>query len=263
MESKDVWKAEFVRDWTGVQKQACYDDFGDLVTHQYKLISTNDWFCADTHFSNPEALYEEGYRRLFDTFTNKDPFNASIQNAIYSNPLVQFVVNRAIRKLLANCWFNQPSICDIYHDAFQKYVKIIGTFYGKYDFSDAVVGQWLSYLQKGLYPRLKEHYLTTILGYKYDRKVKKYVSPRPALDPDSIDAKTEISNALITSELVRDVLDFVRQKNPRYAEALRLKHKGLLDQTIADNQGLALNTVKSDIRRGRAFAKQWAKREIS
>lgn len=262
MDSKDLWKTEFARVWTGVQKQAYYDDFGDLITQQYNLIRTNDWFCADTHLNNPEALYEEGYRRLYETFT-KEPFNASIQNAIYSNPLVQFVVYRAIRKLLANCWYNQPSICDIYHEAFQKYVKIIETFYSKYELSDAVVGQWLSYLQKGLYPRLKEHYLTTVLGYKYDRKVKKYVSPRPALDPDSIDAKTDIGHALIATELVREVLDFVRQKNPRYAEALRLKYKGFLDQAIADKQGLTLNTVKSDIRRGREVAKQWAKREIS
>ncbi|MBW5444759.1 hypothetical protein GE107_01595 [Cohnella sp. CFH 77786] len=261
MDSKDLWKTEFAREWTGVQKQACYDDLGDLITHQYKLISTNDWFCADTHLNNPEALYEDGYRRLYETFANNESLDSTIQNAIFANPLVQFIVLRAARRLLARCWYDNPSISDIYNDAFQIYCGIVHSFYSRYELSDAVVGNWLSYLQKALYPRLLDQYLTKVRGCKYDRKEKKYVSPRPVLDPDSINAKAEISNSLIVADIVHAVLDYVRQKNPRYAEALGLKLKGMLDQEIADKQGLTLNTVKSDIRRGRTVAKQWARRQ--
>ena len=263
MDSKDLWKMEFASDWKGVQKQACYDDFSDLITHQYTLISANDWFCVDTHLNNPEELYEEGYRRLYETFANNESLDSSIQNAIFANPLVQFVVFRAVRRLLAKCWNDNPSISDIYNEAFQIYCGIVHSFYSRYVLSDAVVGNWLSYLQKALYPRLIDNYLTKERGCKYNRKEKKYISPRPVLElnPDSIKIITQMDNSLIIAELVRDVLDYVRQKNPRYAEVLGLKHKGMFDQEIADMQGLALNTVKSDIRRGRILAKQWAKRQ--
>jgi DNA-directed RNA polymerase specialized sigma24 family protein len=253
---KDVWKSEFARIWGN----RLYDELdahaGDNRYPQikYQMLGAFDWQlnCA----TGPEEIYEEGFERLHMVFAEDGPIKETRLNAIYTNPLVQVIVSRAVEKLAAVYWYKKPCSDDLYQETYEIARKMTKSFYRKHEQSEGIVNNYLGYLRKYLYLNLKRRYLTGYLGCK--RKGNGYIVLNPAVDPSAISGYASMDDSLIDMEDKHDLLDYLGRKKHRYADIINYSvYYDLTQQQIAEMMNMPLSTVKSHFRRSKPVVEKW------
>ncbi|MDQ0059447.1 sigma-70 family RNA polymerase sigma factor [Paenibacillus harenae] len=254
---KDVWKLEFAQVWGRAERSDDFDDHGRDNRYpqiKYQMLGTTDW--REKCFTNPEELYEEGLERLHTVFSEIGPINETRLNAIYTNPLVQVIVSRAVEKLVALCWHKRPCRDDLYQETYEIARKITESYYRKHEQSEDIVNNYLGYLRKYLYYKLQRRYLTGYQGYM--RRGKEYILPSPVVDPSEIIGYAGLVDSFIDKEDKLDLLEYVGRKKQQYIDIINYSvFYDLTQQQIADMMQMPLSTVKSHFSRSKPVVKQW------
>ncbi|AWP28484.1 hypothetical protein [Paenibacillus sp. Cedars] len=154
------WRMEFERVWGNGQADeldslAVDDRFPQI---KYHLIDSVDWYGEIIDYA--DDLFDKAFERLHTVFTDVGPFNDTRVNAIYTNPLVQVIVSRAIERLATLYWYTRPSRDDLYQESFIIARKMTKSYYRKHSQTEVIAYNYLGYLRKYLYLKLKRYYFT-------------------------------------------------------------------------------------------------------
>lgn len=258
MDSNEVWKSEFLRVW-GNKLHSEFDtpiEDNRYSQIKYHMIRSNECVNNLENLTHPEELYIQGLEHLSKVFKEEGMLDGTRINAIYCNPLVQVIVSHSVEKLVTDYLHKNPCRDDLYQETYIITRKITEGFYRKHKESQDITNNYLGYLRKYLYLKLRRCYLMRYLGYK--RKNDKYVVPQPVVDPLSISGHDSLDESLIVNEEKCGLLEYVGQKNQRYAEVINYRvFYDLTLQQVADVIQKPLGTVKSDINRSKPLVKRW------
>lgn len=208
----------------------------------------------------PMKLIEEAYT-LLEGLLSQKTHTAQAVNAAFSNPLVQVVINRAIQRVIACCWYAKPSMLGLYQESYPIFTKVVKQFWEQEHRYGNLSDGFLKYLGKVLYLRLKHDYMTGQLGFKYDRKAHKYRLKVPELHLSYWTPNGSITqgtgNRLMEEEMEREIVQFIEDKSSVQARIAYMWIRGKKQHVIASECGIPLNTVKYHVRRIKQHAKRW------
>ncbi|AIQ37205.1 hypothetical protein R50345_22740 [Paenibacillus sp. FSL R5-0345] len=261
-----AWRKGFERQFVVFMKIWLSPPSGSILLHSTERAQL--WRCQsqlvfsqmERNVDKPMELIEEAYS-LLEGLLSQKTHTAENVNATFSNPLVQVVISRTIQRVIACCWYAKPSMLGLYQDSYLVFSDVLKRFWEREHRYGNLSDGFLMYLGRFLYLRLKHGYMIKQLGYKYDRKAHKYRlkvlkvdlrywTPKGSLTGD-------VGSHLMDEETEKEIVQYVNEKNPVQARIAYLRLQGYKEQSIADECGVPINTVKYHVRRIKEHTRIW------